>query len=144
MLDDSKKYLEVEITDLVTGLPLVLGEADVHEFDGMSQAARVESIKFNDILIMNTKITDRSHQDLKGLCQLFLDHDAEESGFQFNAVIVAYLINTALTVDQAYSFVKENMKVEAKIAEFNQHKTNMSDLITSSIGEYKYLFSPTH
>ncbi|WP_174660632.1 hypothetical protein [Acinetobacter sp. 10FS3-1] len=46
------------------------------------------------------------------MCQLFLDHKAEEAGFQFNAVLVAYLVNTALTADQAYSFVKEKMKVE--------------------------------
>lgn len=158
MLDDSKKYLEVEITDLVTGLPFVIGEDNVQEFDGLSHATRIESIKFDDILIMNTKITDRSHQDVKGLCQLFLDHNAEEAGFQFNAVLVAYLVNTALTADQAYSFVKDKMKVEANEADLSKHKTSlatlfkkhhpnesdMSDLIISTIGGYKYVFAPTH
>lgn len=158
MLDDSKKYLEVEITDLVTGLPFVIGEDNVQEFDGLSHAARIESIKFDDVLIMNTKITDRSHQDVKGLCQLFLDHNTEEAGFQFNAVLVAYLVNTALTADQAYSFVKEKMKVEVNEADLSQHKTSlatlfkklhptesdMSDLIISTIGGYKYVFAPTH
>ena len=158
MIDNSKKTLEVEITDLVTGLPCIIDEANVHEFDGLSHAARVDCIKFDDIAILNTKILDRSHQDIKGLCQLFLDHNAEELGFQFNAVLVAYLLNTALTAEQAYSFVKEKMKVEVKETDLAQHKTSlanvfkklhptesdMSDLIISSIGGYKYIFAPTH
>ncbi|MCP0918052.1 hypothetical protein MUB04_16050 [Acinetobacter indicus] len=158
MLDDSKKTIEVEITDLITGLPFIIGESDVQEFDGLSHAARVESIKFDDILIMNTKITDRSHLDLKGLCQLFLDHDAKEAGFQFNAVLVAYLLNTAITADQAYNFIKEKMKVEAKETDLSQHKislaslfkklhpteSDMSGLITSTMGGYKYIFATTH
>lgn len=158
MLDDSKKYLEVEITDLVKGLSFVIGEDNVREFDGLSHAARIESIRFGDILVTNTKIIDRSHQDVKGLCQIFLDHNAEEAGFQFNAVLVAYLVNTALTADQAYSFVKEKMKVEANKDDLSKHKTSlatlfkklhptesfMSDLIISTIGGYKYVFAPTH
>lgn len=158
MLEDSLKIIEVEITDLVTGLPFIFGQTELHEFDGLSQAARVESIKFNDLLVMNTKITDRSPKDLKGLCELFMDHNTEETTFQFNAVIVAFILNTALTADQAYSFVEQKMKIEVKEADLSKHtisrsdlfkklhptESDMSDLITSTIGGYKYIFYPTH
>lgn len=158
MEKESVKFLEIEVTDLVTGLQHFIGENDIHELDSLSNAARVESITFGEVLVINTKITDRPHKDIKGLCELFLAHSECQSGFQFTAILVAYLINTALTSDQANTFVSEKMRIEASELSLLQNKisledlykkknstsANVSDLIHSSIGGYQYYFAPTH